>query len=254
MVAFALLGLLTALALGVITSMQQPTTEVMLRADMTTKGIGGTALMLREIEGGVYIDAANTVGNYASGGVPGITFPAPVAFVDPLDGSEEVTVPGSTPDMSYDNAVKFKPLTEAGGTTYVTTGTGSTTFEGSEVAYAFIPVETGGTDADRDGLIDEWKLVRMVGTTEVITIIDNIVDQGQFGPATLAPPAAASAYKAAHPALQDIYAPHFTLEHPSTLRVRFTTGAQTGYDTTTQTREFSLVTFDRTVFLRNQEP
>jgi prepilin-type N-terminal cleavage/methylation domain-containing protein len=242
-VSFALLGLLTVLALGVITSIQQPTTEVILRADMTTKGIGSAALMLREIEGGIFSGAATTVGPYVSGDIPvpdaGVIF----SVSDPGDGSEEVVNTTGDPKVSFGDAIKFQPVTEVAGSTYDVAGEAANV--GGAVVYAFVLQDPG--DGDRDGLINEWTLVRVsnAGAT-VTTIMTDIANQDQFGPTT--------AYEVAHPALQDVYYPHFTLEHPATLRVRFTAAAQTGYDTSSQTREFSLVTFDRSVFLRNQAP
>ncbi len=246
-VAFALLGLLTALALGVITSIQQPTTEVVLRADITTKGIGGAALLVRELEGGSYLGATQTVatcdaaGNATGWETPtlGLTVAAAAGLLVP----EELTVDG---DLSVGQAVQFSRIVEIAGSTFTVSPTPGKNEEATPVTFSFVPDEAAdGADNDRDGLIDEWKLVR-ISSSGTVEILQNLANTVQFG--------SGSAYKTAHPALQDVCNPHFSLEHPSSLRVRFTTAAQTGYDTTTQTRQFSLVTFDKTVFLRNQAP
>lgn len=205
-VAFALLMVLVMLALGVISGMQGPATEVTLRADMDAKGNATFNLLREELQSGNYEDPEQTVGDYSGGDV--INFRA-LGDPGPAIKTQTITgVTGSPPDLTPEL--------------------------GDEVIYAFVQGPAG--DGDRDGLSGEWRLVRVSPPGgEEITIQPDICDPSQPGV----------------PTGVTVLTPSFEINDTGCLHVCFTLAKQTGYDTRTNTRLYSFVSYDRSVELRN---
>lgn len=224
-VAFALLAILMVLALGVITSLQEPTTEVTVRAGMSTKGIGTSNFLIQELQGGAYdADPTLFMGVYTT-----------TAVTTTLSGAFDQ----ETYDLTRDVATTPLDYTTAKCVAFRTT-TGydvdGNPVLGDTVTFAFEADDTG--DGDRDGLVDEWRLIRVsptaTGTPIVIQKdIANAAQSGDFGSTVLDP--------------------EFSLEHPAILRFRYTVAQQSGYDTRTHKRRFVLATFNQTIFLRNKQ-
>lgn len=211
-VAFSLLAVLVVLSLSVISNMSGPTTEVTLRADMSNKGNATSSLLIRELQGGTFSTPDAIVASYT-----GTSYVTDYSVVDPTAHSD------SPP---RDKAIKFA--------SFGSFTPPDTIVPGPDVIFAFEPDDSG--DGDRDGLQNEWRLIRISPPGSSPVIIQKDICAG------------------AQPNLPvgvSVEDPYFELSWPASLRVVFSLAKQTGYDTQTQTRLYSVLRFEHTIHLRN---
>ena len=173
------------------------------RADLTRRANATLIRLERELEGASYTDQDNAVGAFNSG-TRDVTFAAA--------GTAGQTGVGFTRITGFNTATGL-PITGAG------------------VVYAFEQIDTLA-DTDGDGLLGEFRLVRIQGGVEVV-IQDNILSGAQTGVSSGAAPVN----------------PSFTLNAPSDLQITFSLGGVVGL--ANGVRQVEVVTATRNLNLRN---
>lgn len=201
-IATAISGFLLMLALLATQAVGPAASETSLRAHQVERANAALRVLETELSGGSFTGGPNaTVFAYSSGalGAPGAG------------------------DPSTGEAIQYNTITG------YTAGIGVTT-DPNPIVFAFVPGDVN--DDDRDGLTNEWRLVRIQNGNEV-TILNDIANAAQPNS-----PVA-------------INNPTFSLTKPSNLRVRFSVMRSVRFDTTAGVREYAVYTIDKTINLRN---
>jgi len=227
LISYTLLAVVLALVLAVVLTSSRSVTDASVRSYNTAKGHDALARMTRDLQM-VNLDLTEGAATFCLGTL--------VAVGPPYDfqGLAADDPPGS--GVYEGRAVRFRLVTgyEANPTPPATEGPILTPASPQpELVYAFVADEAqNGADDDRDGLVDELRLVRIeensTGTDNLVLVVDLVTNVENTATS-----------------------PTFTLTRPSELEVTFTVRQQVDYDHQRQEGVFVDVEFTRTINCRN---
>lgn len=267
----AVMAILVLLTLSALSSTAAPVTDATLRAELASRGQAALERLVVELQGALDVEVGYLEPDLDF--VPDLgndnRYPERAAVESgQLELDDDELLPEPEPQVFVGRAVRFRMVVGWDATSDAPVAAPG------HVVWAFVRDEpANGVDDDRDGLLDELKLVRLiprqVETAPVprpIEVLPNVVrDDDPLPPASyLAPlpgelPTGLDLDRAAATPEQPP-APCFLLTRPATLEVRYEVQAVSGYVEGKPARprgcylpgrEYAVVGFHKVVNLRN---